>query len=379
MGNEGERIFISAGDHSGDSHAAHLMETISKRDPSISFIGFGMKKMMDAGLQRLDTKQPAQQNAMWLYNLLSLNSFQKKLSLSKKLFRSSPPKLLILVDYGGFNLFLAKEAKKHDIPVLYYILPQAWAHGRYRLKKISKWVDKAAAIYPFEPQICEKYSVDAFYVGHPVFDTLKSHPPDISRVKKFTKEHDEKIIALFPGSRTQELNANFPIMLKAANMLQKKYPNLSFISLTPPSVRAHAGKIIKNFDVNVEFPNLSSFELARAADLCITKSGTITLEIASQHTPMVILYRLNWFLYFLISGMTHTPYAGIVNSLANKMVCPEKVMWHSEPKWITIKAEGILTDPEICSKMINELKKLTDALCIPGTSEKTADIAMNMM
>ncbi len=354
------------------------MKELRSRSANISFRGFGLQKMLQEGLKESGAES-VQQSAMWLYNLLDIANFKRKLSIVKDDFHSNPPDLVILVDYGGFNLFIAKQAHMAGIPVLYYILPQAWAHGRYRLKKIRKWVTKAAVIYPFEPKICAAYGVDADFVGHPLFDSLHSNPPRKEKIDTLEENYGDNLIAVFPGSRGQEVRANLPIILDACHMLKKQWPGLNFLAACPEHVKTEASNIINNHSFKIELSKLRPVELSKAAKVCITKSGTITLEIASQLTPMVILYRINGFLYFLISGMTHTPFAGIVNSLSGEMVCPEKVMWRADPHWLYRRVDELLSDDSLYQHCCEDLHKLIETIGETGASQKTADIAFEIM
>ncbi len=359
-------------------HASNLMQELAARVGGISFIGYGLDGMIGAGLEALETRT-APPGAMWLHNILYINRLRRRIVLARKLFRDSPPDLVILVDYGGFNLFLAKEAARAEIPVLYYILPQAWAHGRYRLKKVRKWVTRAAVIYPFEPPICRSYGVDAEYVGHPLFDRLESRPPRKDKIRYLSDKHGKDLVAILPGSRRQEIKANLPVILDACSMIENEYGKLHFVAACPEPVRDTAARIIKNHRTIVELNSTRPVELARAAGLCITKSGTVTLEIASQHTPMVILYRINPFLYFIASGMTHTPYAGIVNALAGEMICPEKVMWRSDPRWVYRRARRFLEDDNYRAQCSGALESLMERIGSPGATQRTAGIAIEMM
>ncbi len=371
-------MFISAGDASGDVHASNLMQELAARVGNVSFIGYGLDGMIGAGLEALENRT-APPGAMWLHNMLYINRFRRRIALARNLFREFPPDLVILVDYGGLNLFLAKEAARAGLPVLYYILPQVWAHGRYRLKKIRKWVTRAAVIYPFEPPLCRSYGVDAEYVGHPLFDRLESRPPRKEKTRHPSCKHGNNLVAILPGSRRQEVKANLPVILDACSMIEKEYGKLRFVAACPETVRDTAAVIIKNHSTVVELNSTRPVELARTAGLCITKSGTVTLEIASQHTPMVILYRINPFLYFIASGMTHTPYAGIVNALAGGMICPEKIMWRSDPHWVYRRARRFLEDEDYHARCSGALESLMERIGSPGATQKTAGIAIELM
>ncbi len=379
MGKDEKAVFISVGDHSGDLHASNLIKEMRRREPDIAFAGFGLDKMLEAGFLHLDVRA-GHKSAMWLRNVLNASGFYRRLSIARKFFRTNRPGLVILVDYGGFNLFLAREAAGAGIPVLYYIIPQVWAHGRYRLKKMRKWVDRAAVIYPFEPGICDSYGLDARYVGHPLFDELQEHPTQQSSVSSLKESYGENLIAVFPGSRKQEVRANLPVILRACRMLGRVCGPLKFAVACPHGpARDEADVIIGGSATHAELTGARPAELAKAAMLCLTKSGTITLEIASQNTPMVILYRVSPFLYFIISGMTHTPHAGIVNALAGETICPEKVMWRSDPRWLCEEARRLIEEKQRYRENVEALRALIDRVGAPGATSRTADIAFDMM
>ena len=371
-------IFLSAGDDSGDLHAANVMRSIRETRPKVRFTGLGMDRMAEAGLEPLAEDGPSD-SAMWLHNALRVGSFRARLNRCRKLFRENPPGLVMLVDFGGFNLYVARAAQQQNIPVLYYILPQVWAHGRYRLKKIRKWVDRPLVIYPFEPPIYRQYGVEAEYVGHPLFDELDRNGPGDEEVQRLRAVLGERTVALFPGSRRQEIKANLPIMLEAGTRLKGRFGDLSFAAVVPPAVRSLVEEMSAEAELEVLLPDARAVVLARCAEICLTKSGTITLEIASQHTPMVIFYRINPLLYFLGSGVKQTRYFGLINVLAGREICPERSMYRDEPDWVAERAGELLGDAGKHEQCRNEIRRAIAPIARPGASEAAARAAVDLL
>ena len=370
-------IFLSVGDESGDLHASNLMGAMRALDPDVTFVGLGMQRMMAEGMAPIGRRDQFS-SAMWLHNVLRLREFRRRLALCRDVFKTRRPDLVVLVDFGGFNLFVAREATAAGIPVLYYILPQLWAHGFYRIKKIKKWVTKSLVIYPFEPDLYRRYGLEVQYVGHPLFDELAQRPPDQERVEEIRRSVGGRVVALFPGSRRQEVRANLPLMLKSCVRIKEEFPDVAFASVCPDRMRPLVHEILKGSGCEVALPDARPTELARAAALCITKSGTITLEIASRLRPMVIFYRVNGFLYFLGRGIARTRYIALVNSLAGRMICPEMPMWRPDLTWLTARSLELLRGGERYERCRRELEAVMSGFARPGASERAAQVALEM-
>jgi len=371
-------IFLSVGDESGDLHASNLMRAVLARGREVAFVGFGMGRMAAVGMETLGGRDE-QGGAMWLHNVLRAGRFRRRLGMCREVFRDRRPDLVVLVDFGGFNFYVARAATAAGIPVLYYILPQVWAHGRYRLKKVRKWVTRSLVIYPFEPELYRAYGVDAEYVGHPLFDELARQPVTAEEVEHIRREVGGRIVALFPGSRRQEVRANLPVMLSACARVRESHPDVRFALISPSEVRGTIEGMLRDGGVQVALPQARPVALARAAELCLTKSGTITLEIASQLTPMIIFYRLSGFVYFLARGISHTPWVGIVNNLAGRMVCPEKAMPRPDVGWVTKHALEVLGSRERYEDYRRDLEKVMGDFARPGASERAAQVALEMV
>jgi len=371
-------IFLSVGDDSGDLHAANMMRAVREMDSDVDFVGSGMRRMEAAGLEPLEVHGGGG-SAMWLHNVLRMGMLRRRLDTCRQVFRQRRPDLVVLVDYGGFNLFVAKAATAAGIPVLYYVLPQIWAHGLYRLKKIKKWVSRALVIYPFEAELYRRHGLDAEYVGHPIFDHLEQAAPSDEQIEEVRRSVGGRIVAVFPGSRRQEVRSSLPIALRACQALREEFADLSVASVCPEGVRPLVHEVARRSGHDVRVLDVPPAVLARAADLCITKSGTITLEIGSQLTPMVIFYMAGPLLYFLAKGAARTPYIGLVNTLAGRVICPEKAMWRADAGWVVEEAGRLLRDSDAHRRCGADLASVMEDFARPGASRRAAGAALEML
>ncbi len=373
------RIMLSAGDDSGDLHAANLMRAIRALAPQAEFIGLGMERMAREGMEPLgDAGEP--DSAMWLHNVLRMGRFGRRLALCRRALDERRPELVVPVDFGGFNLYLCRAAAARGVPVFYYIPPQVWAHGRYRAKKLRKWTDRVGFIYPFERGLYRRYGVEAEYVGHPLFDELERHPPSPQVVEALRERFGANLIAVFPGSRRQEVRATMPVITAACRRLARRVPDAAFAVLAGPKVREAAAELLGDGPPGMELvEDARPVELARAARLCLTKSGTITLEIAAQGTPMVIFYRVSPLVGFLAYGLCDVPYFGLINLLAGRIVCPEKGMTAPEPAWVARSALGLMEDADAYEECRAAMRRALEGFAEPGASERAARSALEMI
>jgi len=373
------RILLSAGDASGDLHAANLMRAMRQVEPGLSFVGFGMDRMATAGLEPLPADGPAD-GAMWLHNILRIGRYRQRLACCCEYMDGHSVDLLVPVDFGGFNIYLCKEATRRGVPVFYYIPPQVWAHGTYRLKKLKKWTSRAGLIYPFERELYERHGVAAEYVGHPLFDEIDRHPPSEAAVAELRNRFGESLIGVFPGSRPQEVRAHLPVVGEACRRIRAAAPEVAFAVVCPPGVQSLVAEGLA--DAQMSAPVLTDVkptELARASRLCIAKSGTITLEIASQGTPMVIFYRASPVVVFLGSGLASTSFVGLINTLAGRMICAEKAMAFARPAWVAEQALRLLRDADAYEQCRRAIRQALDGFAVPGASDRAARSALELI
>lgn len=302
-------------------------------------------------------------------------------------FDDEKPELVILIDYAGFNFYLAKAAKKRNIPVMYYISPQLWAHSPWRVKKVKKLADKMVVIYPFEEAFFSSEGIPVKYVGHPLFDEHNVRDVDKDFIDKIKQRENGDVVSLLPGSRTQVIKRLLPILLEAATLIYKKIPSTRFfISCSDTNNFELINGLTKrhtsaNRDVHlpVEIVTEKISEVIKASSLCISSSGTIALEIAFYNVPMVICYRISPFSYFVARPFMNTLYVSLVNKIAEKMIVPEKLMYRDEYKWLTSHATELLLSEEKRQMCVDGLKEVKSIIGSPGASEKAADEALSMI
>ncbi len=381
---ETKKIFISAGETSGDMHGSNLMLEIHKKNPSIKFYGLGRNKMSEAGLQCI--RDMSSQSVMWLQSLKKIPGLWKIFKDCYRFFDEEKPELLILIDYVGFNLYLAKAAKKRNIPVMYYISPQLWAHGSWRIKKIKKFVDRMVVVYPFEETFYTNGGVSAKYVGHPLFDELNAKDIDTNLIEKIKGGGQKTVISLLPGSRKQEIRTLLPILLETATAIHEKIPSVKFLlscsnkrnlELIEGITKRFASANNKRLSIEIVTEKIS--EVIKSSSLCICNSGTVTLEIANYQIPMVACYRVSPFAYFASKPHIDTPYICLVNAIAEREVVPEKTMYRDDYKWLASHATELLLNEEKREACIAGLKEVTSLIGSPGASAKAADEALSMI
>ncbi|NUN23808.1 MAG: lipid-A-disaccharide synthase [Candidatus Jettenia caeni] len=373
-----KKIFISAGDSSGDIHGANLMRCMLEKEPHIKFYGLGRENMKHAGLHCLHDM--SKKSLMWLHVLKELSAFLRIKKDCIRFFKKEMPQAVILIDYCGFNFHLAKAAKKCKIPVIYYISPQIWAHGPWRVKKMKKLVDKVIVIYPFEKQFYENAGISATYAGHPLFDEIYKSGVDEKIVSELKKQWGDTIISLIPGSRRQEIVRLLPLLLQSALQIQQAIPSVQFVvSCSNDQHFDLIHTLVKDskFCCKIIIGNIH--EIIKASKLCIAGAGTVTLQIAYYLKPMIIVYKISPFAYFIAKPFLTTPYIGLVNKLANKMIVPELLMYRGNYTWLAHEAVQLLHNTQKREACIRDLSSLIHEIAKPGASEHAADSILNLL
>ena len=372
------KIFISAGESSGDIHGANLMRRLLEKDPHITFCGLGRENMTAAGLHGLHDM--SKKSLMWLHVLTEVSTFIKIKKDCIRFLAHERPCAVILIDYCGFNFYIARAAKKLGIPVIYYVSPQLWAHGHWRTKKMKKWVDKLLVIYPFEKPFYDNAGIPVTYVGHPLFDEIHTEGVDEGFVAELRKQQGETVVSLLPGSRRQEIVRLLPLFLQSATQIHQAIPAAHF--LVSCSNEQHfdlISGITKEFHVPCKIVVGRVHEVIKASSLCIAGAGTITLQIAYYLKPMIIAYKISSFGYFIIQPFLTTPYIGLVNKLADKMIVPERLMCRGNYPWLTDQATQLLSNPQKRQACIHELSLLMDEIAKPGASEHAAEEVLKLV
>ncbi len=374
--NRPRRIFITVAEVSGDQHAAHLIHSLKEIEPNLVIEGIGGPRMRAAGATiHHETVGNAAMGFTGFTRALEIFGL---LRWTKRYFRRNPPDLQICCDSPAMNFHFAKLAHRFGVPVLFYIAPQLWAWREGRMKKLRKWVDHVACILPFEEKYFRDHGIAATYVGHPLFDELPDRP-DRSIAADFSAR--PPVVGLLPGSRRSEARDNFPPMLKVAQRIRLAFPDVRFLVPTTAATQPVVARLV-NGQPNIDFNEGQFDSMVPRCDLCVTVSGTATLHVAGHHVPMLVVYRLNRFVWYVFGRwMVHTRTYSLVNLLAHpaRHIVPEFIPWFGQPDAVAAAAIDYLREPAKLSDQSQNLRALLQTLDKPGASRNVAELGLRMM
>lgn len=358
-----KHIVIVAGEESGDKHASRIVAQLKQSNPEITFSGIGGKHMQDAGVDVIN--HLANFGVTGITEVLRhFKTIKEAFKLIKAHLNETKPQILLLIDYPGFNLRLAKYAKeKLNLKIIYYISPQIWAWKANRINTIKKYIDVMAVILPFEKTIYERNKVTAYFVGHPLVEKLNTIQPYEKIRVNLNLPLDKKIIALLPGSRIQEIERHLPIMLRAAQDLIKQHTNLHFVL---PIALTIEPKIIEQYTTKTDLPlsliRGDAQNVIKSADCVIVASGTASLECALLEKPMCIIYKASFITYLAATIFIRVKYLGLCNLLLQKMIVPELLQYDCNETELFNTVDKLLTDHNYKEQMIVNLQKMRDIL-----------------
>lgn len=372
-----KNILISAGEASGDTHAANLVKDLKELNPGLNFFGIGCEKMQEQGVDLIERMDKLSIVGVWE----ALVNFKKVYAIYKKLMarvKNTVPVLAILVDYPGFNLKLAKDLKKMGVKVVYYITPQVWAWGNFRVRAIKKYVDKAIVIFKFEEDFFKKYGIDASFVGHPLLDAGRGEG---AGRKALGLDEKKTTIALLPGSRESEIKKILPLMLDTAGIILKE-KDTQFVLLKTSAVSEDIyGEVLKGASIPLIVIKDDTHGCLSVSDFVFTASGTATLENAIMEKPMLITYKTSLFTFLLGRIFVRTPKfgntfasIGLVNIVAGEPVSPEIIQCEAKPERLAGEILSIISSEEKMEKQISGLRRVKSSLGAPGASRRTARI-----
>jgi len=374
------RIFISAGEPSGDLHAANLIRAIRDRVPDARFEGFGGDRMTEAGATLLYPL--ANLAVMWFLNvLINLVTFIRLIFKADRHFHDERPDAVVLVDYPGLHWWIARRAKARGIPVFYFVPPQIWAWGSWRVRKVRKYVDQVLCSLPFEPGWYQARGVDAaVHVGHPYFDELADRELDGDFLAE-QSGRPGRLVAILPGSRTQEVVRNLPDMIRAARKLVRELPDVRFgVACLHERHKALAERIIAQSHADertspappIEIHAGRTPELIRLARAAWAVSGSVGLELMVEGLPSVVLYKIKRFDLWVARWFIHSKYISLVNLLADAEVFPEYLTWLDASDELVRWARAWLTNSEARSRTTAALATLRYQVARPGASDRAA-------
>ncbi len=366
-----KKIFISAGEASGDLHGANLIKEILRQAPEVEIYGLGRQRMAEAGLHCLHSMD--NHSVMWAETLFRIPDLWGVYKDCVSFFQSHRPQVVILIDYAGFNLYLAQAARRLNIPVVYYICPQLWAHGAWRVKKLKRLVSKVLVIYPFEEEFYATAGIPVRYVGHPLFDELAKRGLDTGLVSRLKSGGKGPLVSVLPGSRPQEIRKLLPVFLGAAGLVRERIPESRFlVSCGDIDHLPLVHTLVKGHGLGAEVVVGSLGEIIEASNLCLTASGTVSLEVAYHQKPMVVAYRITPFAYFVARPYMDTPFLCLVNAMANKFLVPERLMYRDNYHWVAQQALELLVGEEKRKEIVEGLSNIMKDFAQPGASALAA-------
>jgi lipid-A-disaccharide synthase len=372
------RIFICAGEPSGDLHGANLIRELRRLRPGVECVGFGGERMEAAGARLL---YPLCRLAvMWFLRVLAnAPTFLSLLSRADRYFRHRRPDAVVLIDYPGFNWWLARRAHFHGIPVFYFVPPQLWAWAGWRVRKMRRWVDHVLCSLPFEVDWYRQRGVDAHFVGHPYFDELPLQPFDPEFVAR-VEGAGQIPVGLLPGSRTQEVTRNLPTLVRAAARVHEARPDTRFlVACFKEAHRQSVEACVRGRGLPVEAFVGRTPEVIRAARACVAVSGSVGLELLYHGKPSAVVYRVGKLDLKIGRRFLRAPYISLVNLLAERELFPEFLTDRCEAEAISQHVLTWLNDAGAYGARCRELAELRERVARPGACARVARYVLHTL
>jgi lipid-A-disaccharide synthase len=367
------KFYLIAGERSGDLHGGNLIKQLKFREPRAEFKGFGGDYMREAGME--ETVHYRELAFMGFSEVVAnLNTISKKIKQCKADILEYKPDVIVLIDYGGFNMRIAKFAREKGLKVFWYISPKVWAWNQSRAWKLKANVDKMFVILPFEKSFFKKFDWNVDYVGNPVLDAVKAHQKDINFTTGYKLDTQKPIVALLPGSRKQELKNIIPLMAGVA----AKFPGLQFVVAAVNNLDGVMYAELKQLS-NVKFITDAAYDLLSVANAAIVTSGTATLETALFKVPQIVVYKTSTITYCIAKMIIQVPYISLVNLVAEKEAVKEMIQRDASPEPVARELSRILNDQEYRNGMMRDYDTIIKILDTGSASENTAKLMLQYL
>ena len=366
-----KKIFIITGEYSGDIHAANVVRELKALDCDLQIEGIGGINLEKEGVKLFATQE--KMSAMGISPKIIVDHFKLGKSVVDYLKNEYKPDLVLLIDYGAFNLSVAGFLHAAGIKIFYYIPPQVWASRKYRINLIKKFVDKVLCIFPFEKQLYAQYGIDTLYCGHPLVSQL---PPAAGK-REFFRNHgldiEKKLVSVFPGSRKFELENLMGVFKETVKRLQHRHPDLQFCISQAPNL---SDEIYNKYlgDCDIKVVKGENQALLSVSDALILASGTVALEACLYKTPMIIAYRGPWILYLGYILLRCIKRVSLPNIIADKSIVPEIIQKDVTPLNITYEIEELLYNQDRREKNIKELGEVKELLSNKNSALEVAKV-----
>jgi lipid-A-disaccharide synthase len=367
------KILFVVGEASGDLHAAGVAAALQRLRPELGLVAVGGPRLAEQGVELIH-----RDSELGVMGFLEVMKHVPRHFVLLRRLRTMMERgdfaLVVLIDYPGFNMKVGAAARRAGIPVLYYVTPQVWAWGAGRIPKLAEIVSKAAVILPFEEPLLRGYGIDATFVGHPLLDRTLNMPTRVEAREALSLAQNVPVLALFPGSRQQEIDRHIDDFVATAKQLQCLRPGLQVIVSVAPTVALDSGRC------PFRLVHSASLSVLRAADAALCKSGTTTLEAAIADCPLAVAYRTGRVSFALAKRMVKVPHIGLVNVVAGREVAREFIQDAIVPERIAAEMAGLL-DPESRQRqeVLAGLAEVRGKLGSPGAADRVARIASELV
>lgn len=372
-------VVFSAGEASGDQHAAHVFEALKQRLPSVRGLGMGASRRQQAGIELAYDSSGI--GVIGLVEVLKhYAEIRRALKIMQALLLKQRPDLLVCVDYKEFNLKLAKFAKAHGIKVLFYVSPQVWAWRPGRVSTYGRAIDMMAVIFPFETAYYDAKQVPVRYVGHPSVDKVKPLRSRAEDQLLYGLNPHHAVVGILPGSRSNEIKRMLPVMLEAAEALHQQRPELQFLL---PQADSISDAVLETFMQECRLPikviKQQAYDVIQCCDAIMTTSGTASLEIALLGIPMVIAYRLSTLTYWLGRLLVNIKFIGLPNIIAGRGIVRELIQDELTAKNLSEEILRLLQDGHHREACLAGLQEVKTQLGQGGGTQKMAALVVEML
>jgi lipid-A-disaccharide synthase len=374
-----KKIFVLTGEPSGDKLASKIVANLKSLKPDIEYLSVGGEYLRALGIKSLYELNEV--TYLGFTNVL-LNIFKIKNKINETVNKiiEFNPDILFSVDSPDFTLRVAERVKKlkSNIKTIHYVAPQVWVWREHRVKRLKNFLDHILLLFPFEKQYFEKENINCTFVGHPFLEDNEKNKIDIRNVIS----EDKKIISIFSGSRSSEINVLTPILLEFIKMVKEKYNDIHFIFHTTKEHRETLKNLItreeiKNCDV-ISDEKIKSYILKKST-FAVAKSGTISLEICNANVPSIIIYKINFINFFILKMLVKVKFANIVNITAGKEIIPELLQEKCNAKNIFNKFDEFLTNPDLSTNQINQFKEIIKDFKTDKSSDLVSTVLINSL
>ena len=363
------RLYFVAGEASGDGHGAALIRSLRERAPDLEFHGRGGPLMKEiAGDAFMNWSDAAAVVGLWEV-VKRYGYFREQFAGALREIAVIGPEAVVLIDYPGFNLRLARALRKRSprLKIIYYISPQVWAWNRGRVRQMARFLDLMLCIFPFEAELYNQSGLRTIFVGHPMVENL---------ARRRTGEiRDPNLVGLFPGSRSREVKKIFPVMLRAAAKIAEERPETRFeVAAASPALASAIQRVLARSALGerMRLATGNAAGLMQRACAAMVASGTATLESAYFRLPFVLVYKVSWPTYFAARLVMRTRYLGMPNVLADREIVPEFLQHEARPKAIARSVLQLMNEPDVREQMISDFDGVIEKLGETGASAKAA-------